>query len=188
MRQPLATPGPAPDAASLRQAALTHLARYSTTEAGLLRVLSRRVERWAYRAEAAPEIAAECMRAARDVVAGLVATGIVDDAAYAAGRARALHRAGRSRRAITAALQAKGVSAAQAAQPDDPEAEFAAALLYASRRRMGPFGTGAEADADQRRRNLARMARAGFSGDVARRALDLPSDQAEAALLDARLP
>ncbi|TDG04393.1 regulatory protein RecX, partial [Paracraurococcus ruber] len=39
--------GPPPGEAALREAALAHLARFAATEAGLTRVLRRRVDRWA---------------------------------------------------------------------------------------------------------------------------------------------
>ncbi len=184
MRPPAPTPGPPPDEDALRQAALTYLGRYNTTQAGLLRVLRRRVDRWARLAEATPATVAACVQAARAVVARLAAVGALDDAAFAAGRARSLHRAGRSRRAITAHLQAKGVPPALAALPDDPAAELAAALLYAGRRRIGPFR--AEPDPAQRPRDLARLARAGFAAEIAHRALNLPPEEAEALLLEAR--
>ncbi len=45
-----------PDAGSLYQAALDYLARYAATEAGLRRVLERRIDRWA-RAQPDPEAA-----------------------------------------------------------------------------------------------------------------------------------
>ncbi len=185
--------GPAPDAASLRQAALTYLTRYSATQTGLLRVLGRRIDRWARVAEAPPEAAAAAKAAARGVVAHLASIGAVDDALFAAGRARSLHRAGRSRRAIAAHLQAKGVPPDLASPPDDPAAELAAAVLYASRRRMGPFRpspsepvSGEAADPARRMRELGRLARAGFPATIAGRVLDLPPEEAEALLLEAR--
>ncbi len=185
--RPPKPPGPAPDAASLRQAALTYLTRYSATQAGLLRVLNRRIDRWARAAEAPPEAAAAAHAAARGVVAHLASIGAVDDALFAAGRTRSLHRAGRSRRAITAHLQGKGVPPELAALPEDPAAELAAAVLYASRRRMGPFRMVAEdPDPAQRTRDLARLARAGFPAGIASRVLGLPPDEAETLLLEAR--
>ena len=175
---------PPPDEAALHAAALSYLARYSATQANLLRVLGRSISRWANAANA-PAAATEApLAAARAVVARLVAAGAVDDAGFAAGRARTLRRAGRSSRAIAAHLQAKGVPAALAALPDDPAAELAAALLYAARRRMGPFRP--EPDAAARPRDLARMARAGFPAATAYAALDLPADEAEARLIEAR--
>jgi regulatory protein len=121
------------------------------------------------------------------VVARLVRAGAVDDAAFAAARARSLMRAGRSRRAVTAHLLARGVDHAisRDAAPDDPEAELAAALVLARRRRLGPFRQ-AEADALARRREFAALARAGFAQDVASRALRMAPAEAEATLLRLR--
>ena len=181
--------GPPPDEAALRQAALNHLARYSTTQAGLLRVLGRRVERWARAVAAAGgerpprEQMAAALAACRSAVATLASAGAVNDAMFAAGRSRSLRRAGRSSRAIAAHLQAKGV-AAELIAPSDPAVELAAAVLYAGRRRMGPFRT--PPDPAQRPRDLARLARAGFPAAIASRLLGLPAEEAEALLLEAR--
>lgn len=177
-------PGPTPDETTLREAALSYLARYSATQASLLRVLTRRVARWAKAAAAAPEATHAPLAAAHAVVARLAALGVVDDATFAASRARALNRAGRSRRAIAAHLHAKGAPSDITILPDDPEAELAAALLYSSRRRMGPFRP--VPDPDARLRDLARLARAGFPAPIANRVLGLPADEAETLLLEAK--
>jgi regulatory protein len=178
-------PGPPPDARTLHDAALRHLARYGTTQAGLLRVLARRIDRWARAATAEPETIAACRAAAREVVSRLAQVGAVDDAAFAASRARSLARAGRSRRAIGAHLAARGVpSELTAALPDDPAAELAAALAYARRRRIGPFRQ--PPDPEQRMRDLGRLARAGFPQPIAEDVLRMAPEDAEARVLAAR--
>ena len=183
--------GPPPDRASLHEAALRHLARYAATQAGMLRVLERRILRWQRAASADSEAAAPALRAAREVVAALAATGVIDDAGFAAARARRLVRAGRSRRAVSAHLQAKGVSAetAGAALPGEA-AEMAAAVALARRRRVGPFRRSEDGgpdenapDAEARARTLAIFARAGFGREVAERALRLDADEAAEWLL-----
>ncbi len=173
---------PAPDAASLREAALAHLARFAATEASLARVLARRVERWE-RAGGDPAASRAARAAIPGIVRELVAAGAVNDAAFAASRARRLARAGASRRAVAAHLAARGVSAeiAQAADPDGEDRDFTAALAYARRRRIGPFGAGGD-----RLKELAKLARAGFSRAVAERALATDPETAEAILLAAR--
>ncbi len=189
---PGAPPGPAPTAARLRDAAIAHLARFSATEAGLVRVLDRRVLRWSRRAVdsgQAPEevaaLAAAGRQAARSVAAALVGAGAVDDAAYAGSRARSLGRGGRSRRAIEAHLLQHGVAPelVRAALPEGDEAELGAALMQARRRRIGPFalpvGDGEPDDPASRNKALATLARAGFSREVAERALDLDREEAE---------
>lgn len=188
-----ASPSSPPDARTLHEAALAYLARFAVTRAGLRRVLERRVARWARAAETehGADHAAEGARAARaaieTVVARLAEAGAVDDAAFAAARARRLIRAGKSRVAAAAHLAAKGVDGATAAAAlgTDPEAELAAALTLAARRRIGPFRTGAPPDASERLRELGVLARAGFPRDVAERALRL--DPVEAAALVAGL-
>ena len=174
--------GPVPDHAALREAALAHLARFAVTEAGLVRVLDRRVLRWARAAEregqpAEAEVAA-AREAVRVVARTLAESGVVDDAAFAAARARSLTRAGRSRRAVSAHLAAKGVpqTVAQAALPD-PAEELPAALAYARRRRLGPFRA-EPAEPEQHRRDLGAMARAGFPQPVAEQALRMEPDDA----------
>lgn len=177
--------GPPPDAQDLHDAAVDYLARYAATEAGLRRVLDRRIERWARRAEGDAEAIAAQAATARDavptVVSRLVAAGAVNDAAYAESRVRSLVRAGRSRRSAAAHLTSKGVdpTIAQAALPEDPDTELAAALVLARKRRIGPFRPGDGPDANERRRELAVLARAGFPQDISRRALAMDADQAE---------
>jgi regulatory protein len=180
--------GPPPDAASLHDAALRYLARYIATEAGLQRVLERRVDRWARSALAeageADRVAGqveEARRAIPMVVARLAAAGAVNNATFAESRARTLIRAGRSRTAVAAHLTAKGVDAeaARSVLAADPSIELAAALVLARRRRIGPFRPGAPPDQVGRRRELAVLARAGFPRSIAEQALAMPPDEAE---------
>ncbi len=177
-----------PHQAALHEAALRHLARYAATAAGLTRVLDRRIARWAATAEGADRAeteaaAAESRRTARAVVAALVASGVIDDAGFAAARARRLARSGRSRRVVAAHLASRGIAAetAQAVLAADPPDELAAALIHARRRRIGPFRAAAAApEADAWRRELATLARAGFPRDIAIRALKTEPEEAQA--------
>ncbi len=178
-RQPIPA-GPAPGEARLREAALAHLARFAATEQGLRRVLERRIDRWARRAEAEGQdisgLAAARALAAQ-VARQMVAMGAVDDAAFAAARARRLARAGRSRRAIAAHLAGKGV-AREVASAALPEEELNAALAQCRRRRTGPFAVEPMAR-EARLKALGALARAGFGRDVAEQALDTPREEAE---------
>jgi regulatory protein len=193
------TAGPAPTEARLHEAALNHLARFAATEAGLARVLQRRVARWAQRAERegmAPEaiapIVAQGRAAAVAVARRMVAAGTVDDAAFAAARTRRLARAGRSRRAIAAHLAAKGVGGEMASETLEEAGtdEVTAALAHLRRRRQGPFDPApleeAEAARAARMKALGSLARAGFPRDVAETALDYDPAEAEARIIEAR--
>ncbi len=176
-------PPPTPTATSLHDAALRHLARYATTQAGLLRVLDRRIMRWARAVAPDDEAVAAAKAAARAEITRLAKAGLLDDAAFAASRAQSLARAGKSRRGIAAHLAQRGVATAvaQDALPDDPDLELAAAIALARRRRVGPFGD-APLDPAQKLRALGSFARAGFSQDMAQRALGMERADAEAVL------
>lgn len=176
-------PPPTPTTAVLHDAALRHLARYATTQAGLLRVLDRRIMRWARAVIPDDEAIGAAKAAARREITRLATAGLLDDAAFAATRAQSLSRAGKSRRGIAAHLAVRGVAAsvAQDALPDDPDVELAAAIALARRRRVGPFGAG-PLDPAQKLRALGSFARAGFSQDMAQRALGMERVEAEAIL------
>jgi regulatory protein len=172
-----------PDTAKLYESALNHLARYAATEAGLARVLARKVDRWVREnagEDADPETAATTAREAKAAIPGVIArvkaAGALNDDEFAASRAKRLTRAGKSRRGAAAHLAAKGVRPAtvKAVLAEDPERELAAACAYLKRRRAGPFGEAPEL------KILAAMARAGFSQSVARRAMRLDREEAEA--------
>ncbi|AAW61000.1 regulatory protein RecX [Gluconobacter oxydans] len=189
-------PPPVPDAASLREAALAHLARFATTEQGLRQVLDRRLRRWGVRASRAGlpnediESAIASLRPAIDgIVASMTDLGAVDDAGYARNRALSLTRTGRSRRAVEAHLANKGVdqdttrealndSLGERSDSSAQEAELAAALVLARKRRLGPFQRPDREEEDPLKA-LGVFARNGFSRDVAQSVLDMDSDEAE---------
>jgi regulatory protein len=194
------TAAPAPiDRALLERWALGYLERYASSAENLRRVLQRRVWR-----RAGPDGRAdgEAVRAAGGLIDALVAryrrTGLIDDAAYAAARARSGLARGRSLRAIAAGLAAKGGGAADAAAAvaalgeDGADPDLAAASAFARRRRLGPFrpgvsgqspSGGGESAAADRRRGLAAFARAGFERRVAEAVLACADESAVAALL-----
>ena len=182
--------GNPPGEARLREAAVRHLSRYATTQAGLERVLGNKLRRWARAAEAEGREVAEAMAAglaaAKAVAAAMVSAGTVNDADFAAVRARRLARGGRSRRAMAAHLASKGIAAGDArAAMDDAPAEADAAIAQCRKRRIGPFARG-PCDPALRLKWLGMMARAGFSRGVAEAALDAEPEHAEARLIALR--
>jgi regulatory protein len=162
------------DSELLERWALGYLGRYASSAENLRRVLLRRARRYSSEAalEAGPLIEA--------IVARYREAGLLDDAAYAAARVGSLHRRGDSLKAIRARLAAKGVSAEVAAdalaglreRAADPD--LAAACAFARRRRLGPFRQGAA----DRQRELAALARAGFSRRIAEAVLACADEEA----------
>ncbi len=168
------------DGALIERWALAYLGRFASSAENLRRVLLRRVRR---RLPEDREAQAAAGAAIDALVARYRASGLVDDAAYAAGRARARLRRGQSLRTIRAGLAAKGVAAdeAEAAiaalRDDGGDPDIAAACAFARRRRLGPYRRGS-ADPDKA---LAAFARAGFSRAAAEAILSCRSpDEAEA--------
>lgn len=167
--------------AYLERAALHYLERYASSVEGLRRVLLRRVDKAAREDRGDPAEAAPWVE---EIVARFAASGLVDDRSFAEGRAASLRRRGESARRIALKLREKGVDGEligavleEEDGPDREAAEFAAACRFARRRRLGPLRDPAER-ADRRDRDMAALARAGFSLDVARRVLDLEDGDA----------
>jgi regulatory protein len=171
---------PPPTEATLHEAALAYLARYAASRAGLIRVLDRRLARWARTTPDVPaETLAECRAAVRRVADRLVQSGVIDDAAFAESRARSLTRAGRSRRAVAAHLGARGIAqeAVAAVLAEETDTELTACLILTRKRRIGAFRSADKAE--DRRRELGVLARAGYAQSVAEAALDMSQDEAE---------
>ena len=173
------------DAAQIERWALAYLGRFASSAENLRRVLLRRARR---QIPDDREAAARAAAAIDALVARFRVSGLVDDAAYAAGRARARLRRGQSLKTIRAGLTAKGVAAEDAAAAIDAlreeggDPDIAAALAFARRRRLGPFRRApAEGNDALRLKELGAFARAGFSRAVAEAVLDCATtEEAEA--------
>jgi regulatory protein len=171
------------DAALIERWALRYLGRFSSSAENLRLVLLRRVRK---RLVEDREAAAAAARIVDVLVGRYRKTGLVDDAAYAAGRARARLRRGQSLRTIRAGLAAKGVGAEDAAAAIDTlreeggDPDLAAAIAFARRRRFGPFRRGSAGETD-RAKMLGAFARAGFARNAAEAVLACADpDEAEA--------
>jgi regulatory protein len=173
--------------------ALGYLERFASSAENLRRVLRRRVRR----RSAEPEISHEAEKLIDDLVERYRDSGLINDAAYAAGRARYRLARGEPLRKIAAGLAAKGVEAEDRAaalaglRETTPDPDLAAACAFARRRRLGPFRHGpfrrglSHPQPVDRRRELAVFARAGFARREAEAVLACADPDAIAALLAA---
>lgn len=157
-----------------------YLERWFTSSAHLRRLLLQRAMR---SVEAHGSDPAEAKALVDAEITRLITLGALDDDAYARDKAQSLHRKGRGAAKIRQALGAKGLGgqpvteALAALRHDDRDPEMEAARTFARKRRIGPWRTGPD-DAETRRKELGKLARAGFSYSIARRALDTPDDDA----------
>lgn len=156
----------------LENAALHYLERFASSSANLRRILMRKVTR---SAEIHGTDRAAGERLVDDIVARYLRAGLLDDRAYAAQQAASLQRRGTSRYGIRGRLAGKGVEAelidtALERLAEGGGGDLAAACALARRRRLGPYRTAADRAA-HRSKDLAALARAGFSLEMARRVL-----------------
>ncbi|MEO8558421.1 MAG: regulatory protein RecX [Rhodospirillales bacterium] len=164
-------------AKSMENAAVHYLGKFSASTKNLRRVLQNRVLRATRRGG---EVPANIDAIIDEVVAKLAKLQLIDDSAFAAQRTSSLRRRGGSTRQIRGKLKLAGidneeidkaVDAADAERGDgDGKGELRAALRLAERRRLGPYRP--KDRAEYRQRDMAALARAGFSYDVARKVTD----------------
>ena len=158
----------------VRTLALAHLDRFVASRRHLGDVLKRRV---LASARTHGDDPAPLLAEIESTIRWLENKGLLSDQAFASAKARALVGRGQSRRRIAANLMAKGIEPeiARTAIADLGEefgdTELAAAIAYAKRRRLGRHRKKGSADGQSKKRDLAAMARAGFSLSVARKAL-----------------
>ena len=184
------------DEASLAREGARYLARWEATRAGVRELLLRRIER----DEGLADDDRERLRArVPAVIDSLGERGYVDDRRFARQTIDRMRRQGRSRLQIRERLRSKGVPDTLADEAireweteaagewtegphrrDTPavgdeapwEVELAAAWSTARRRRLGPYRRDpAERDA-RRERDLAALARSGFSREIAYQIVD----------------
>ena len=166
--------------------ALGYLERFASSAENLRRVLRRRVRRRTSDNETVQRAAAQI----DELVARYQESGLLDDAAYAAARARGRLARGEPLRRIAAGLAAKGVDAEDRAAALDalretaPDPDLAAACAFARRRRLGPYRRGpAHHKTADRNRDLGSFARAGFGRREAEAVLSCTDPDAVAILL-----
>lgn len=154
----------------LEELALSYAARYASSQAKLLRYLTRKLRERGWEGDAEPDLA--------DLVSKLAGYGYVDDESYARMKSTDLLRRGYGARRVSEALGQAGIAAdlRDAMAPDKARARHAA-LAMARKRRFGPFAVQPQ-DMALRQKQLAAMLRAGHAMDESRTLLNLPSENA----------
>jgi regulatory protein len=159
----------------LENAVLHYLQRYAATEAGVRRVLLRKVDR-ALKFHGGDR--QEALGWVDALVEKLVRGGLLNDAAFAEMKAQSLRASGRSARVIALKLRQKGVPAELVTQTlagaTQEVSEEQAALKWARKKRLGPYRPTDEARRDHRQKDLAALARAGFDFHTARKVIEGP--------------
>jgi regulatory protein len=160
------------DADWLERKALAYTARWESTRRGVSQLLERKVRERCDRTDERLEVALALIP---EIVERLAARNYVNDRRAANQLFERLRQQGRSRAQIRVRLLRKGVPesiADELTQDDDPEAELRSAWKTARKRGLGPHCTDPERRVANRDRDLAILARQGFSCEIAHRVVD----------------
>jgi regulatory protein len=166
---------------SLERAALRYLNRFDASVDKLRRVLEAHT---GCAARSEPRDDGETAHWIDELIERYRASGLLDDQRYAMRLIEGQRSRGVSQKQIRYKLYTRGVSGAcidaafQATESRGDDAELEAAQRFAKKRRLGRFRAPAER-ASFRRKDLAALARAGFSYEQALRVLG-PGDDEEA--------
>ncbi len=163
----------------LERVALWYLSRYPGSVERVTQALKKRVRRSVKELDTDP---AEGARNIATVIAKLKAGNFLNDTRFATSRVRTMRRRGNSARAIGVALRRQGIApevieavlaeAKQSAQDEEEgDPELRAAMEMVRRKRLGWRRENEEERALKRQKDLAKLARAGFSYRVAQEAL-----------------
>lgn len=159
----------------LANIALHYLERYASSSENLRRVLERRVYKASlHHDDLNTDTAAGWID---DLIKRYQDAGLLNDLTYAESRARSLMARGTAARVIRMKLMEKGVDgdtidqALEALTEEAPDPELHAAIKLARRRRLGPYADPVKRE-EKKDRDLAAMARSGFSYDMARRIIE----------------
>ena len=155
------------DADALQAIAIRYVERFQTSRARLVRLLNQKIRQRGWE-EGLPPPDPETL------ADRMVELGYVNDAPFADARARGLARRGMGAGRVKQSLAAYGVDRDIVDEALSELDGWAAALDFARRKRLGPFGAGVT-DQKLRAKQMAAMARAGHSFDVARRLVDAKS-------------
>lgn len=164
-------PPPPMTAARLRQLAEDYVGRFGGPSSNLRRYLQRHLDK-ARRAHATQDEDLGDFRAQVEaIVAEFLAVGALDDAKFAQLTAAHWVQRGVAPRLVAQRLRNKGIGGADVQDAlsqlgSSQQTEWHAALQLARRRRLGPFRP-ADERAARRLKDVAALARAGFSAHIA---------------------
>ena len=165
----------------LHNAGLYYLGRFAASSQRFREIMTRKIKKSCAVHE--DQNIEECYALLESLITDFQRSGLLNDETYAASKVKTMRRQGKSRRAITSYLNGKGIEpeiqittlhkADTAFETSEKDAEHAAAMIYAKKRKIGPFRTKTELSHEK---ELAALARAGFSYEIASNVLKASKD------------
>jgi len=167
----------------LHNSGLYYLQRFSASTQRFREVMQRKIKKSCKHHE--DQEYDTCAALLEETIKTFLATDLLNDEVYTTAKVTSLRRAGKSTRFITSALRQKGIppnlTTKTLKQYDalndhiGKDAELTAAKNTARKKRLGPHRTkqiATEDLPDIKKKELGKMARAGFSYEIAKRALE----------------
>lgn len=164
----------------LHNSGLYYLERFSASKAHFKSVMMRKVKRSCMHHK--DQNYDECAKMVDDLADKFERLDLLNDEVYARAVVTSLRRRGMSKTMILGKMRMKGIGRDLTLQElnkidtesYDEDPELQAALKLARKKRIGPYFTGEEEDM---KKSLGKLARAGFSYDIARKILDYDLDE-----------
>ena len=157
----------------LRNVALYYLQRYASSSQNLRAFLQRRIQRASKHHETnIPETYIWVEK----IIVDYERVGLLNDEVFLASKLGSLRRKGESRRVVEMKLKQKGLDGAMIAEKllaEEDDTEWVAALRHVERKRLGPhrLPSRIKDDVNYFEKDMAAMARAGFTYELAKKAL-----------------
>ncbi|MGQ0527074.1 MAG: regulatory protein RecX [Alphaproteobacteria bacterium] len=174
----------------LHNTGLYYLQRFSASRRHFESVMMRKVDKSLR--EHPDQDAQPCAALVRQLADTFERSGLLDDLAYTRAMVKSLRARGKSKRFITDKLRHRGLKedmvTANITDHDqsvyEGEGDFFSALIFARKKKIGPFSQTENADPQK---IMAQMAQAGFSYDILQKILKMPQAEAEKLLNQAAL-
>lgn len=163
----------------LHNSGLYYLQRYSSSVENFRRVFKRKIiKSCSFHTDQNSE---ECFELLEKVIENFVRSNLLNDETYAYGKISSLRRLGQSKQSVLQKMQMKGINSElidctlQKIDGQNENCEFDVALIFAKRKKIGPFSS-VNKEVDHKKQ-LAMFARAGFSYDISIKILKLKTDE-----------
>lgn len=180
----------------LENAGAFYLNRFSSSQSNFHRVMLRKIEKSLI--DHPDQNKSECIKMLDGVIDKFVSLGYLDDHQYVRQNIQSLRRQGKSRRAIISKLRQKGVdseiietemneleSLDGNTDREENNIELLSALRHCRKKRMGPFAdenmncNDKQSVDNKLKKDLARLARAGFDFKTSRAVIEMSKNEAE---------
>ncbi|MFV0625833.1 MAG: regulatory protein RecX [Alphaproteobacteria bacterium] len=161
----------------LLNVALYYLKRFETSTENLKSVLKKRIDKYAFQNPDYDK--SEAYNWVEEIVLDCEKKGYVNDERFAGFRVGAYVNAGKSARYIKGKLREKGIDEETIEEllEEKEYSPFDAALKFAKKKRIGPYRQSEEDRAENKQKDMQKLAMAGFDYDVVSEVLDFELEE-----------